>query len=114
MIGIFPWIAPSDITFALVYTRAKVANHWVTRKDDMFKVSTIVFSLSLGMMTKYSRSDWERIVDAGVSSQLEVDRVEGNQTQRSQGGRKEGYQTGRFYSSTHRSGKRCDTDLARE
>ena len=39
MIGIFPWIMPFNTRFALVCTRAKAMNHWVTKKDDLFSVS---------------------------------------------------------------------------
>jgi len=41
MIGIFPWVAPSNTMFALVCTRAKAMNHWVTKKGDLFNVSPI-------------------------------------------------------------------------
>jgi len=41
MIGFFPRIASSDTGFALVCTRAKTANHWVTKKDDLFNVGLI-------------------------------------------------------------------------
>lgn len=43
MIGIFPWIAPFDTGFALVCTRAKATNYWVTKKDDLFNVSSVGF-----------------------------------------------------------------------
>jgi len=38
MIGIFPWIAPSDTGYASVCTRAKAMNRWVTKKDDLFNI----------------------------------------------------------------------------
>ena len=41
MIGTPLWIAPSDTEFALVCTRAKATNHWVTKKDDLFNVRPI-------------------------------------------------------------------------
>lgn len=81
----------------LVCTRAKATSHWVTKKDDLFNVSPIGFCFKFGKIVEWSRSDWEGIVDARVSPQLEINRAEGNQTQRSQGGREEGYQTGAFH-----------------
>lgn len=97
MFWISPRIASSDAAFVLVCTRAKAANHWVTKKDDLFNVGHIAFRFQLEMIAKCPTSDWEGIVDARVPPQLEVDRAEGNQAQRSQGGREEGDQARAFH-----------------
>lgn len=79
-------IVSSDAAFPLVCTRAKATDHWVTKKDDLFNVSPIPICFKLGMMVKRPMSDREGIISARVSPQLEIDRAESNQTQRSQGG----------------------------
>lgn len=38
MIGIFAWIATSDTGLALVCTRSKAMDRWMTKKDDLFNV----------------------------------------------------------------------------
>ena len=38
---VFPRIASSDTGFALVCTRAKAMDHWVTTKGDLFNVSPV-------------------------------------------------------------------------
>ena len=107
MFGLFSRIAPSQAEFTLVCTRAKSTNHWVTKKDDLFNVGPVTSCFELGMIAQCPRLDWEGIVDARVSPQLEIDRAEGHQTQRSQGGREEGHQAGAF----HRSARHCAKEL---